>query len=224
MKVEALVDGGNASGGPPLGPALGPTGVNINQVVSAINEKTKDMAGMKIPVKVIIDPSTKEFEIEVGSPPTSALIKKELNLEKGTGDNNPVGNLSFDQLLKITKMKRDSLLAEDLKGAVKEVIGVCQSVGVTIEGKPTKEITAEIDEGKWDDGIAGQPVQEADKPTEEPAEEAEPANSKPEQKAEKPAQETAPAAEEKKEVGEEKPAEEPTEEKPEEEPEGEKAE
>jgi len=153
--IESLVDGGNASGGPPLGPALGPTGVNINQVVTAINEKTKDMTGMKIPVKVIIDPSTKEFEIEVGSPPTSALIKKELNLEKGTGSKEPVGNLGFDQLLKITKMKRDSLLAEDLKGAVKEVVGVCQSVGVTIEGKSPKEITVEIDEDKFDDRLTG---------------------------------------------------------------------
>ncbi len=151
--IESLVEGGNASGGPPLGPALGPTGVNINQVVTAINEKTKDMSGMKIPVRVIVDTSTKTFEIKLGSPPTSALIKKEVNIEKGSGGGEPAGNLSLDGLFRITRMKRNSLLAETFKGAVKEVIGVCQSVGVTINGKSPGEIMTEIDEGNLDDKI-----------------------------------------------------------------------
>ena len=180
--IESLVDGGNASGGPPLGPALGPTGVNIGQVVDEINKKTKDMSGMKIPVKVIVDASTKTFEIEVGSPPTSALIKKELNIEKGAGDNEPAGDLIFDSVIRIARMKKDSLLAEDFKGTIKEVIGTCQSVGVTIDGKSPKEITAEINEGKLDDriknGETGElaPQPEAEKkpePKEEPKEEAE---------------------------------------------------
>jgi len=180
--IESLVDGGNASGGPPLGPALGPTGVNIGQVVDEINKKTKDMSGMKIPVKVIVDASTKTFEIEVGSPPTSALVKKELNIEKGAGANDPVGDLIFDTVLRIARLKKDSLLAEDFKGRVKEVIGTCQSVGVTIEGKSPKEITEEINEGKFDDriknGETGElaPQPEAEKkpePKEEPKEEAE---------------------------------------------------
>lgn len=179
--IEALVDGGNASGGPPLGPALGPTGVNIGQVVDEINKKTKDMVGMKIPVKVIVDVSTKTFEIEVGSPPTSALIKKELNIEKGAGGNDPAGDLIFDSVFRIARLKKDSLLAEDFKGTVKEVIGTCQSVGVTIEGKSPKEIMAEINEGKFDDQIkngetgelAPQPEAEKkpEKPPEEPKEE-----------------------------------------------------
>ena len=79
--IEALVDGGKVSAGPPLGPALGPIGVNIGEVIAAINEKTRDMAGMKVPVKVIVDTETREFEVEVGTPPTSALIKKELTLQ-----------------------------------------------------------------------------------------------------------------------------------------------
>ena len=177
--IESLVDGGNASGGPPLGPALGPTGVNIGQVVDEINKKTKDMSGMKIPVKVIVDASTKTFEIEVGSPPTSALIKKELNIEKGAGGNDPAGDLILDSVIRIARLKKDSLLAEDFKGAVKEVIGTCQSVGVTIDGKSPKEITAEINEGKFDDRLtagetgelAAQP--EAEKKPEKPPEEKE---------------------------------------------------
>ncbi len=149
--IEILVEGGKASGGPPLGPKIGPLGLNINDVVNAINEKTSGFSGMKIPVKVIVDPETKKFEIYVGSPSTSALIKKELELEKGTGNGNPVGNLSFDQLMKIVGMKKNSLLANDLKGATKEVVGACSSIGVTIEDKDAKEITKEIDSGEFDD-------------------------------------------------------------------------
>ncbi|RLI91986.1 MAG: 50S ribosomal protein L11 [Candidatus Altiarchaeales archaeon] len=149
--IEILVEGGRATGGPPLGPQIGPLGLNINEVVNAINEKTSSFEGMKIPVKVIVDPETKKFEIELGSPPTSALIKKELGLEKGSTNGKPVGNLSFDQLMRIVKMKRDSLLSNDLKGAAKEIIGTCKSMGVTIEGKDAKEIIREIDSGEFDD-------------------------------------------------------------------------
>ena len=75
--VEALVEGGKASAAPPLGPALGPLGVNIGQVISAINQKTDSFKGMQVPIKVIVDTSTKKFEITVGTPPAAALIKKE---------------------------------------------------------------------------------------------------------------------------------------------------
>ena len=64
--ISSLVTGGEASAGPPLGPALGPMGVNIMQVIDAINEKTSDFKGMKIPVTVSVDAATKEWEIEVG--------------------------------------------------------------------------------------------------------------------------------------------------------------
>ena len=74
----------HATAGPPLGPALGPLGINIMNVIKAINDKTKDFEGMKVPVKVIVDTATKDFEITVGTPPTSALIKGELGSEKGS--------------------------------------------------------------------------------------------------------------------------------------------
>ena len=150
--IEALVEGGKATAGPPLGPALGPLGVNIMQVINTINEKTKQFAGMKVPVKVIVDPKTKQFEIEVGTPPATALILKEVGAEKGSGSpkSKKVGNLSMDQIIKIAKMKYDALLGKDLKSKVKEIVGSCVSVGVTVDGKSPKEIQKEIDKGTYD--------------------------------------------------------------------------
>ena len=80
--VRALVEGGKAVPGPPLGPSLAQYKVNIGQVVSAINEKTKEFSGMQIPIIVEIDTETKKFDIKVGRPSVAALIKKELKLEK----------------------------------------------------------------------------------------------------------------------------------------------
>jgi Ribosomal protein L11 len=149
--VEALVDGGKASAGAPLGPALGPKGVNIGEVVAAINEKTKAFAGMKVPVKIIID-DKKKFEIKVGTPPMSALIKGELGLQSGSSNarTTKVGNLTLDQAKKIATMKEDSLLGADLKARVLEVSGNCVSVGVTIDGKNPKDFQAAVKAGEYD--------------------------------------------------------------------------
>jgi len=148
--VEALVPGGKASAGPPLGPALGPLGVNVAQVVAKINEQTKDLNGMQVPVKVIVKSRT-EFEIEVGTPPTSALIIKELGLEKGSGDKTTVGNLTMEQVLKIANIKRKGLLSKTLKHAAREVIGTAGSLGATIEGMPSKEAQLAVASGKYDE-------------------------------------------------------------------------
>jgi len=150
--IEALVEGGKATAGPPLGPALGPLGINIMDVVNTINEKTKHFEGMKVPVKVIVDPKTKKFEIQVGTPPASALILKELNAEKGSGapSTHKIGNLTIDQVIKIAKMKYEGLLGRDLKSKAKEIIGTCVSMGVRVEGKDPREVQKEIDEGKYD--------------------------------------------------------------------------
>ncbi|HDI11991.1 MAG TPA: 50S ribosomal protein L11 [Candidatus Bathyarchaeota archaeon] len=151
--IEALVPGGQATAGPPLGPALGPLGVNVMAIVNKINELTKDFGGMKVPVKIIVDVDTKEFEVEVGTPTTSALIVKELGIEKGSGDpgKQKVGNLTIQQIIKIAKMKRSELLAKSLKKAAKEILGSCVSMGVTVENKDPREVQREIDEGKYDE-------------------------------------------------------------------------
>jgi large subunit ribosomal protein L11 len=149
--VEALIAGGQATAGPPLGPALGPLGVNVLAIVNKINEVTKDYSGMKVPVKVIVDLETKEFEVTVGTPTVSALIVSELKVEKGSGSPKAqkVGNLSMEQIAKIAKMKRVQLLASDIKKAAKEVLGTCVSMGVTVEGKDPKEVQKEVDEGQY---------------------------------------------------------------------------
>jgi len=148
--VEALVPGGKASAGPPLGPALGPLGVNVAQVVAKINDLTKDLNGMQVPVKIKVKSRT-EFEIEVGTPPTSALILKEIGAEKGTGDITTVGNLTMEQVLKIANIKRRGLLSKTLKNAAREVIGTAGSVGATIEGISSKEAQAAVAAGKYDE-------------------------------------------------------------------------
>ncbi|NPV61271.1 MAG: 50S ribosomal protein L11 [Methanotrichaceae archaeon] len=150
--VEALVPGGKASAGPPLGPALGPLGVNVAQVVAKINEQTADLNGMQVPVKIKVKSRT-EFEIEVGTPPTSALIIKEMGLEKGSGDKNAVGNLTIDQVVKIANIKRKGLLSKNLKNAVREVIGTAGTLGATIEGMPSKEAQQAVAGGRFDEQL-----------------------------------------------------------------------
>jgi large subunit ribosomal protein L11 len=150
--IELLVSGGQANAGPPLGPALGPLGVNVMMIVNKINELTKDYSGMKVPVKVIVDPDTKGFEVTVGTPTTSALIVSELKVEKGSGTPHSakIGDLTINQVIRIAKMKQPEMLAKDLKGAAKEILGACLSMGVTAEGKNPREVQKEIDEGKHD--------------------------------------------------------------------------
>ncbi len=151
--ISSLVTGGQASAGPPLGPSLGPMGVNIMEVINAINEKTKDFEGMKVPVTVSIDPDTKKWEIEVGIPSASALILKEAGIQKGSGTSGTewVGDIGIDSVVKVAKTKLDNSYATSLKSVVKSIVGTCVPLGIKIEGKTPKEITTEINEGKWDD-------------------------------------------------------------------------
>jgi len=149
--ISALVTGGEANAGPPLGPALGPVGVNVLQVVNAINEKTKDFGGMKVPVKVEVDTETKKFNVEVGIPPTAALVSKEAGISKGSGTAGKdfAGNITMESVVKIAKMKMDVSYASDILGAAKEVIGSCVSLGVKVDDKPAKDIYKDIDTGTY---------------------------------------------------------------------------
>jgi large subunit ribosomal protein L11 len=128
----------------------------VGQVIAAINEKTRDFAGMNVPIRVIVDKATRSFEVEVGTPPTSALIKKELGLkepvkeEAGVKGKKTIGNLSIAQCVKIARGKQSASMARSLKAGVKEVIGTCLSLGVTVEGKNAKEASKEVSDGVYD--------------------------------------------------------------------------
>jgi len=146
--VEVLVPGGQASPGPPLGPAIGPLGINVKDVVDRINEETRAFEGMQVPVKIIVK-DDKSFDIEVGTPPVSALIKKELGIEKGASDrDNPAGDLRLEQVIKVAEAKKGQMLAYTMKKAVKEVLGTCVSMGVTVDGKDPREVQQMIDRGE----------------------------------------------------------------------------
>jgi len=108
---------------------------------------------MKVPVKITIDVETKSFEVEVGTPTTSALIVKELGIEKGSGTagTESVGNLSKEQVINIAQSKIKDSFANTLKSMVKEVLGTCVSMGVTVEDNDPREIQKNIDNGEWDE-------------------------------------------------------------------------
>src|SRR3989344_70437 len=153
--VESLVSGGQATAAPPLGPMLGPMGVNIGKVVAEINKKTESFKGMQVPVKIIVDDSTKEFEITVGTPPASALIKKEAHLEKGSGNplKDKVADVRIEQIIKIAKMKETNLLGKTLKERVKEIIGTCNSMGVLVQGVPAVDAIQLVNQGRFEKEI-----------------------------------------------------------------------
>ena len=153
--IPLLVAGGQANAGPPLGPALAPMGLNVMAIVNDINEKTKEYSGMRVPVKIIVQVSKKTFEVAVGIPTSSALLAKALGIEKGSGipNSEKVGNLNMDQLVKIANTKIDQSYATTIKSAVKELLGTCVSMGITVENKEPKDLFAEINDGKWDESF-----------------------------------------------------------------------
>jgi large subunit ribosomal protein L11 len=153
--VRALVTGGSASGGPPIGPAIGPTGINIKDVVDVVNEKTMIFKGLTVPVRIECDPETKEFEIYVETPSTASLLLKELGVEKGSGSciEQKIGNLSLEQIQNVAKAKQEKFLEKTFKFSIKTILGTALSIGATVEGEDPRLIQERIDAGEYDDRI-----------------------------------------------------------------------
>jgi large subunit ribosomal protein L11 len=153
--IEVLVPGGEATPGPPLGPELGPTPVDVQAVVQQINDETAAFDGMEVPVTVEYEDDG-SFTIEVGVPPTAELIKDEAGFDTGSGEPQEtfVADLTVDQVKKIAEQKQSDLLAYDLKNAAKEVVGTCVTLGVTIEGNDPRQFKERIDAGEYDDEFA----------------------------------------------------------------------
>ena len=159
--IDLLVEGGKAAASPQMAQSLGPKGINIKDVLVKINEKTSSFKGLKVPVKVIVNLDDKSFEIKIGTPPTSELIKNELGLKKGASYPHveKVGNLGVEQIIKIAKMKEDSILHNSLKAAVKTVAGSCNSLGVLIEGLESRDFNKLVEQGKFDKEIKEEKIE-----------------------------------------------------------------
>ncbi len=157
--VDLLVEGGEASAGPPLGPTLAPIeAVDINEVVSAINEATGGFEGMEVPVEVVVDTETGDFEIEVGTPPAAALLKERAELDAGSGepDTIKVANMPLKDVIEVADLKLPDLVALDLRGATKEILGSAQSLGVLVDDKEPIEVQQDIDDGVYDELWSGE--------------------------------------------------------------------
>ncbi len=165
MIVKLIVEGGDMKPGPAVAQQLGPLGINLGKVISDVNSSTSGFKGTKVPVEIDVDPKTKSYKIKVFSPPVAELIKKELGLEKGSGDAGKykVGNIAIERIINLAKTKSSSLLAKNLKSAVKLIVGTCVSLGVLIDNKSAKEIEKDIDSGKYEKEI----LEEITSPSEE---------------------------------------------------------
>ena len=144
-EVSVLVEGGKATPGPPLGPALGPLGVNVVQVVAQINEQTKGFAGMRVPVVVKVDPATRAFTLVVGRPPVAALLLKEAKKEKGSGKpkGEVLGDVSLDAVRTIAEAKGADLFGRSIEEKMNQVIGTCTSMGLTVDGQDPRALLKE---------------------------------------------------------------------------------
>lgn len=156
MQIKLLVEGGEMQPGPALAQKIGPLGLNIGQIIQRVNEATKGFKGLKVPVELDVDASTKEVNILVSSPPVSELLKRELGIPKGSAIQKKlqVANASIEQIISVAKAKQQNLLCKDLKSSVKIVVGTCVSLGILVENMPASEVCRLIDEGKFAKEIA----------------------------------------------------------------------
>ena len=151
MIIKLLVDGGAMQPGPALAQKIGPLGLNVGQIIQQVNDATKDFKGLKVPIEISVEPSTKKIEVSVFSPSVSELLKKELGVEKGSAlqKKQKIANASIEQIISIAKTKQKDLLCKDLKLSVKTIIGTCVSLGILVENMPASELGSQIDEGKF---------------------------------------------------------------------------
>lgn len=132
--VKLQIQAGKANPAPPVGPALGQHGLNIQEFCTKFNEATKDKMGDIIPAEITIF-EDRSFVFVLKTPPASDLLRKAAGVEKGSGNplKNKVGKISQEKLREIAEKKMDDLNANDVEGAIKIVAGTARSMGITIE-------------------------------------------------------------------------------------------
>ena len=133
--IKLHVPGGQANPAPPVGPALGQHGVNIMEFCKQFNAKTSDKQGLTIPVEITVY-ADRSFTFITKTPPAPVLIKKAINLQKGSGEPNreKVGTITRAQLAEIAEVKMQDLNANDIDAAVEMIAGTARSMGVVVEG------------------------------------------------------------------------------------------
>jgi len=156
MEIKLLVDGGAMKPGPALSQKMGPLGMNMGKIIADINKATHEFQGMKVPVVLDINTKTKTYNVIVSTPPVSALLKKEISLEKGSPEPNNIkaGNMAIEQIIKIAKIKEKDMSVNDLKKAVSVVLGTCVSLGLLVESKDPREVIREVEKGDYNDLIS----------------------------------------------------------------------
>lgn len=132
--IKLQIAGAQANPAPPVGPALGQHGLNIQDFCGKFNERTKQMAGTIVPVEITVY-EDRTFTFITKTPPAAVLIKKALNLSKGSAvpHKDKVGNLTREQVRKIAEEKMPDLNANDIDAAMKIVAGTARSMGVTVD-------------------------------------------------------------------------------------------
>ncbi len=133
--IKLQVSAGKANPAPPVGTALGPHGVNIQQFCTDFNNKTKDKGDTIIPCEITVF-DDRSFTFIMKSPPAAILIKKAISLAKGSAapHKDKVGTITRAQLEEIAKIKMEDLNANDIDAAVKIIAGTARSMGVKVEG------------------------------------------------------------------------------------------
>lgn len=150
--VRLKVKGGSATLQPPVGPTIAQLGLNVEEVVSKVNEMTKHLRDLEVTLLIHVDTDTKNYRVEVKSPSTTSLLLRAANASEPSGDpaHKKVGNLTIEDVVKVALMKRNELSCKSLKAAVKTVISTASTIGLNVDGREGKEILNQVDKGAYD--------------------------------------------------------------------------
>jgi len=135
IQLKLQIPGGKATPAPPVGTALGPHGIAIQDFVSQFNEATQDKVGSIIPVEITIY-EDRSFSFVLKTPPASDLLRKAAGIEKGSGEphKEKVGKVTKAQVREIAEIKMQDLNAYDVEQAMKIIEGTARSMGIKVEG------------------------------------------------------------------------------------------
>jgi len=133
--IKLQIPAGKANPAPPVGPALGQHGLNIQDFCSKFNEATKDRMGDVVPAEITVY-SDGSFTFVLKTSPTAVLLRKAAKVEKGSAQPNrvKVGKVTRDQVREIAEIKMKDLNAVDLEGAMRQIEGTARNMGIAVEG------------------------------------------------------------------------------------------